>query len=266
MNTITAASVGDDTTSGNAVPQVGQHRYRICRTNGSSDKYGNCEVCNQHVPDVVQQIEERFYRHATGRLREGWTQAGCRSGFGHEACLKARRRGSHVFTMTEGVVAYDVHAGPDLATSRHEHPTPNSSGRNSEALLQRATSTPTPRHTGEWAALLFRPDAGSLQEYVVGLVFAGVGASAGPAPVVRWVPAVTKLCLLYEGMLSSEATLDLFAGVERALTASFRGALAGCVTGSPHCRLHVIGYLALDDLDGELNDLLKRHASAIWAD
>lgn len=92
--------------------QIGDCRYRLTRLKASSDKYGPCEVCKKHVSDMHYQVEERYFRHTSGRppFQEGWTHADCRSIFGHEACLSARRRGRYIGSVSDDKRTYDVHA------------------------------------------------------------------------------------------------------------------------------------------------------------
>lgn len=94
--------------------QPGQYRYRIKRLRSSSEKYGPCEVCKQHVSDVHHQVEQRFYRHASGDEPRacGWTHHECNSLFGHEQCLIGRRRGVPVSTYTDPTESreYEVRA------------------------------------------------------------------------------------------------------------------------------------------------------------
>ena len=89
-----------------------EYRYRIQSTGASSHKYGPCEVCGKHVSEVFSQIEQRWYGTQGDPATDnevmldllddpgmyiwghevGWTEHGCHSLFGHEACLlKARR-------------------------------------------------------------------------------------------------------------------------------------------------------------------------------
>jgi hypothetical protein len=92
------------------VREVGQRRYRSRALQGTSARYGPCEVCQQQVSDTHLQVEERFFRHATGIALEGWTHADCRSIFGHEACLKAKRQGEYLHSIYEDGTVYDVHS------------------------------------------------------------------------------------------------------------------------------------------------------------
>lgn len=92
--------------------QVGDRRYRLTRLKSSSNRYGPCEVCKEHVPDVYYQVEERYFSHTAARppFREGWTHADCSSIFGHEVCLRARRRGPYIGSVINDQRTCDVHA------------------------------------------------------------------------------------------------------------------------------------------------------------
>lgn len=70
-----------------------KYRYRIVQMGDSSDRYGACEVCGQHVPDVYYQVEERHYQH-DAQDKSGWTHHQCASLFGHLDCLAAKQRGN----------------------------------------------------------------------------------------------------------------------------------------------------------------------------
>lgn len=112
-----SAETQDTTAAAQAMPegrtfQVGDRRYRLTRLKSSSDRYGPCEACKKHVSDVYYQVEERYFRHASGRppFQEGWTHADCRSIFGHEGCLRARRRGQYIGSMSDDKNTCDVHA------------------------------------------------------------------------------------------------------------------------------------------------------------
>lgn len=73
-----------------SMPHVGDYRYRLSSTGANSATHGSCEICNTHCSEVFMQVEERFYVVELGL--EGWTQHGCNTYFGHEACLRSRRR------------------------------------------------------------------------------------------------------------------------------------------------------------------------------
>lgn len=82
----------------------GQYRYRIHRTRHSSERYGPCEVCKEHVTEVSLQVEERFFTipaSGTHVGRSGWTQYQCTSFFGHEPCLVGRRKGEFAEHMVD---------------------------------------------------------------------------------------------------------------------------------------------------------------------
>jgi hypothetical protein len=72
---------------------VNKYRYRLTNTKESSRKYGVCEVCKEYASEVFLQSEERYYRFEEGgKVHEGWTKNNCNSYFGHEECLKNKRR------------------------------------------------------------------------------------------------------------------------------------------------------------------------------
>lgn len=76
--------------------QDGEYRYRLYSTGDSSAKYGVCEVCGKHATEVFHQVEERaFYYPENGQTYMGWTQHLCHSFFGHETCLRGKRRHPH---------------------------------------------------------------------------------------------------------------------------------------------------------------------------
>lgn len=80
-------------------------RYRLKSTGGSSEKLGQCEVCNSHASDVFHLtgaiLFERSapYRETLGRF--GWTHHQCVCIFGHAECLKMRRLGTLVMVVTD---------------------------------------------------------------------------------------------------------------------------------------------------------------------
>lgn len=67
----------------------GEYRYRIKSMGGTSQRYGNCEVCHKDVSDVHYQVEQQRY---TVDGDTGYTEHACRGLFGHEACLLGARR------------------------------------------------------------------------------------------------------------------------------------------------------------------------------
>ena len=71
--------------------EPGMYRYRIRDTHGSSERYGNCEVCGKPARVVWYQVEERAYYNKR-KDKIGWTQQGCRLLFGHRQCLLAQRQ------------------------------------------------------------------------------------------------------------------------------------------------------------------------------
>lgn len=66
-----------------------EYRYRISRTGGNSDKYGNCEICKQYCSDVYLQTREKKYE--APNEDDSWII--CGDAFGHEECLRGIRRG-----------------------------------------------------------------------------------------------------------------------------------------------------------------------------
>ena len=77
--------------------QKAQYRYRIKSLGNSSAKFGNCEICNQHVSDTHYQVEERYYEFNSQDVsRQGWTSNKCHNMFGHKECLEKRRRGTFI--------------------------------------------------------------------------------------------------------------------------------------------------------------------------
>lgn len=67
-------------------------RYRIYETGSGSQKFGPCEICNEHVSSTYHQVEEFWIEGDDG----GWTQFGCHNIFGHRECLASKRRGEIV--------------------------------------------------------------------------------------------------------------------------------------------------------------------------
>lgn len=62
------------------------YSYKLSRMDGSSIKYGPCEVCGNFVSDIFYQSESRETKFGVH------TYADCHSLFGHEDCLKDIRR------------------------------------------------------------------------------------------------------------------------------------------------------------------------------
>lgn len=130
-------------------------------------------------------------------------------------------------------------------------------------LLKRATPSSEPVFTGEWAALAFRPDLGSQQEFIVGLAAIIKGDNK---PYIKWLPSLSKLSSLYGDAISSSDALELFSGSEMAMVATSRSHLSAIDSGTPHIRVIPCGYLATDDVEIELTNLLKRHSGALWVE
>lgn len=69
------------------------YKYRLVRTGYSSNKYGPCEVCGKHAPEVYHQIESKYFKFVHNEaVYEGWTSYGCHNLFGHKECLISQRR------------------------------------------------------------------------------------------------------------------------------------------------------------------------------
>jgi hypothetical protein len=134
---------------------------------------------------------------------------------------------------------------------------------NFQELLQRATASPEPLLSGEWATIAFRPDLGSQQEFIVGIAAAIDG---DPEPHLKWLPSLAKLSHLYGDAITSADTRDLFDGSEIAIRSSYHAVLKTLDSGSPHLRVIPCGYLATHDINVELTTLLKRQAGALWQD
>jgi len=130
-------------------------------------------------------------------------------------------------------------------------------------LLKRATPAAVPLSAGTWATLLIRPDLGSQQEFIVGAIASIEGDDAAH---VRLIPSFAKLSRLYGDSTNSLDLQALLDGCERAIYSTFKGNLRKIDCGSPHIRLNFCGYFSADNIDAELTQLLKRHASVIWAE
>lgn len=128
-------------------------------------------------------------------------------------------------------------------------------------LVKRAQPSPEPVFAGEWGTLLFRPDLGSRQEYIVGIAAAIDG---DPKLQITWLPSFTKLCALYGDAISSSDVGGLLRGSELSIRSGFQSELSRIDSGTPHVRLAPCGYVATHDVDVELRTLLRRHAGAIW--
>lgn len=134
---------------------------------------------------------------------------------------------------------------------------------NLSGLLKRATPAPEPIFIGTWGMLLLKPDLGSQQEFIVGVVAAIEGDVSAH---VKWVPSLAKLSKLYGDAIATIEISGLLDGCDRSISASFKGSLAHIDCGSPHVRVVFCGYFSADDVNRELTGILKRHASAIWAE
>ncbi|NBV16818.1 hypothetical protein [Janthinobacterium sp.] len=128
-------------------------------------------------------------------------------------------------------------------------------------LLKQATPSPEPMATGEWATLAFRPDLGSQQEFIIGVAAAIKGERK---PFVRWLPSLSKLCSLYGDAISGSETKELLRGSEIALTGSTHSSFSKVDSGTPHVRVVPCGYFATNDVEFELDELLKRQSGFLW--
>lgn len=134
---------------------------------------------------------------------------------------------------------------------------------NLSGLLKRATPVAEPVAFGNWGTLLLRPDLGSQQEFIVGAIAAIKGDTV---PYVKWVPSLSRLSKLYGEATSALDLTGLLEGCEHAIASSFDGDISRVNCGSPHVRVNFCGYFSADNIDVELTQLLKRHASAIWVE
>lgn len=73
------------------VPAHPLYRYRLSGMKGGSERYGNCELCDNPVYRTYLQVEQRHYIRASDRT-QGWTEHKCNSLFGHLECLLSVRR------------------------------------------------------------------------------------------------------------------------------------------------------------------------------
>lgn len=62
------------------------YRYEVKSLRQTSEKFGPCEVCDEHVSEVHYQSEWRKYKP------DSWTAHGCTNRFGHLECLVAQQR------------------------------------------------------------------------------------------------------------------------------------------------------------------------------
>ncbi|CAM2198431.1 conserved protein of unknown function (plasmid) [Paraburkholderia kururiensis] len=74
-------------------------RYRMKTTGASSDRYGACEVCNQHASEVFHLTSAMLYDRKSNGGGFGWTLYHCLSLFGHRECLEGRRIGEPVMPL-----------------------------------------------------------------------------------------------------------------------------------------------------------------------
>lgn len=130
-------------------------------------------------------------------------------------------------------------------------------------LLKRVTPSPEPMVAGEWATLAFRPDLGSQQEFIVGVAAAIDGERR---PHVKWLPSLSKLCSLYGDAISGTEASELLRGAEGSIFSSFHHALDRVDSGTPHVRVIPCGYVATNDVELELVELLKRQSGFLWSE
>lgn len=71
------------------------YQYKMKSTGHSSNKYGNCEVCDKHATEVFYQTEKR-------KCSGGWTRYMCRDLYGHKECLIKTRREPHESNIKRG--------------------------------------------------------------------------------------------------------------------------------------------------------------------
>lgn len=128
-------------------------------------------------------------------------------------------------------------------------------------LQTRIAATAPSVSKGEWCLISFRPDLGSEQEFIIGAALATQGARI---PMVRWLPSLQRLSSLYGEALSISDSVELMKGAEHSVIGSFQGKFSALDTGSPHIRILPRGYIASEDPERELIQLLKRHAGALW--
>ena len=65
--------------------------YRQVNTGESSTRFGNCEICDQFVNNVIHQIEGRIYQNPETEL-DAVTYHECHNIFGHQNCLNGAQR------------------------------------------------------------------------------------------------------------------------------------------------------------------------------
>jgi hypothetical protein len=130
-------------------------------------------------------------------------------------------------------------------------------------LLERAAHSAAPVSKGTWATVVFRPDLGSQQEFVVGAV---ARVDEHRQLHTKWIPTIQKLSTLYGDAISSVDTKALFVGVEAVLRSASGYPHLWPDCGTPHMRIQPCGFFAANDIESELTQLLRRQASAIWSE
>ena len=68
-----------------------EYKYTLKSWEASSQKYGNCEVCGQHVTEIYHQTEERKYFDPMDN-GFSYTRHNCTDLIGHKDCLVSQRR------------------------------------------------------------------------------------------------------------------------------------------------------------------------------
>ncbi|MDN2697185.1 hypothetical protein O0882_12750 [Janthinobacterium sp. SUN073] len=128
-------------------------------------------------------------------------------------------------------------------------------------LIKRASPSPEPLFTGKWATLIFRPDLGSQQEFIVGVI---ASINGDTSPQIKWLPSLSRLSALYGEALTTTEITALLSGSEQAIRFSYASTLEKIDSGTPHVSVRPCGYMATHNIDLELISLLKRQSGAIW--
>lgn len=128
-------------------------------------------------------------------------------------------------------------------------------------LLKRATPAPEPLISGQRGLLLLRPDLGSQQAFIVGVI---ASVESDEIPHIKWLPSFARLSSLYGDALTSTEITGLITGSESALKSSFSRSLLRLDSGTPHISIVQCSYFSTDRLEKELSLFLKRQSGAIW--
>jgi len=134
---------------------------------------------------------------------------------------------------------------------------------NVNELLKRAAPANAPQFTGTWGIMVFRPDLGSRQEFVIGAV---VALNNDSTMRTKWLPSFSRISKLYGDALPTTEITGLVNGCTHAINKSFTKSLGEIDSGSPHIRVDACGFFSSDEIDTELARLLKRHSGALWAE